>query len=101
MGEPPFGERIDAGVLTNLRFERGLALARVVALEAERDALRDAYGGVVKQMQAVLVAIDEGCAKFPVGLSHLAGMAQAMRNYIQGDQEELARAASVSKEEAR
>jgi hypothetical protein len=68
---------------------------------AERDALRDAYNGVVIQMRAVLTAVDEGVARFPVSLKHLAGMAQAMRNYIEVDREELARAASVSKEEAR
>jgi hypothetical protein len=67
--------------------------------EAERDALRGAYDGIVVQMQAVLKAIDEGVAKFPVGLSHLAGMAQAMRNYIEA--EDAALAASVSKEETR
>jgi hypothetical protein len=48
MPEQLFGERIDAGVLASLRFERGQALARAVAAEAERDALRDVLRAITR-----------------------------------------------------
>ncbi len=85
-GESARGRRVveDDGSLGNT----------VAALPEGVTEERARYDAVVIQMRAVLRAIDEVAPGFlPEGLeplNHLAGMAQAMRAYLEADAEELA-----------